>query len=79
MHVRLHHRRVQPCLPTANHPFFRWTFDETEREVRRSLVYRQLVRVYFERVPDAKTLIRLSAAIGPDGRTIHERLVEMSR
>ncbi|MGH2829871.1 MAG: transposase, partial [Candidatus Binatia bacterium] len=44
-----------------------WTFDETEREVRRSLVYRQLVRVYFERVPDAKTLIRLSAAIGPEG------------
>lgn len=57
-----------------------WTFDETEREVRRSLVYRQLVRIYFERVPDAKTLIRLSAAIGPEGvRAIHERLVEMSR
>lgn len=57
-----------------------WTFDETEREVRGSLVYRQLVRVYFERVPDAKTLIRLSAAIGAEGvQSIHERLVEMAR
>ena len=31
-----------------------WSFDETEREVRSSLVYRYLVRVYFEPVPDAK-------------------------
>lgn len=57
-----------------------WTFEETEREVRRSLVYRQLVRVYFERVPDAKTLIRLSAAIGAEGvQAIHGRLLERAR
>jgi hypothetical protein len=44
-----------------------WSFDETEQEVRKSLVYRHLARVYFERVPDAKTLIRLSAVIGSEG------------
>ena len=38
------------------------------------------MRVYFERVPDAKTLIRLSAVIGPDGvEAIHRRLVEIAR
>src|SRR5579864_4212713 len=57
-----------------------WSFEETEHEVRKNLVYRHLVRVYFERVPDAKTLIRLSAVIGPDGvAAIHRRLVEIAR
>ena len=35
-------------------------FDECEREVRGSLVYRAFCRIDGERVPDAKTLIRLS-------------------
>jgi transposase, IS5 family len=57
-----------------------WSFEETEHEVRKNLVYRHLARVYFERVPDAKTLIRLSAAIGAEGiEAIHCRLVEMAR
>lgn len=57
-----------------------WSFDETEREVRSSLVYRYLVRVYFEPVPDAKTLIRLSRVIGAEGiETIHRRLLEMAK
>ena len=37
-----------------------WSFDECEREVRGSLVYRAFCRIDGERVPDAKTLIRLS-------------------
>jgi transposase, IS5 family len=57
-----------------------WSFDETVREVRSSLVYRYLVRVYFERVPDAKTLIRLSAVIGPEGiEAIHQRLIDIAQ
>src|SRR5438477_3752798 len=57
-----------------------WSFEETEHEVRQSLVYRHLARVYFERVPDAKTLIRLSAVVGADAiEAIHRRLVEMAR
>jgi IS5 family transposase len=39
-----------------------------------------LVRVYFERVPDAKTLIRLSAVIGCEGiEAIHQRLIDMAK
>ena len=57
-----------------------WSFADTEREVRASLVYRLLTRVYFERVPDAKTLIRLSGVVGPEGvDAIHRRIVEMAR
>jgi IS5 family transposase len=35
-----------------------WSFEEREREVRGSLVYRAFCRIDGERVPDAKTLIR---------------------
>src|SRR5262249_51831638 len=57
-----------------------WSFEETEREIRASLVYRKLARVYFEKVPDAKTLLRLSAVIGSEGvEAIHHRLLEMAR
>src|SRR5499426_4818084 len=37
-----------------------WSFDECEREVRGSLVYRAFCRIDGECVPDAKTLIRLA-------------------
>jgi len=37
-----------------------WSFDEYEREVRGHLVYRAFSRIDGERVPDAKTLIRLA-------------------
>jgi IS5 family transposase len=37
-----------------------WSFEECEREVRGSLVYRAFCRIDGERVPDAKTLIRLA-------------------
>lgn len=43
-----------------------WTFDECEREVRASLLYRAFCRIGCESVPDAKTLIRLSRVMGPD-------------
>ena len=42
-----------------------WSFDECEREVRGSLVYRAFCRIDCEQVPDAKTLIRLAHLIGP--------------
>jgi IS5 family transposase len=37
-----------------------WSFDECEREVRGSLVFRAFCRIDGERVPDAKTLVRLA-------------------
>jgi len=57
-----------------------WSFADTEREVRISLVYRKVTRVYFERVPDAKTLIRLSGVLGPEGvEAINRRLVAIAQ
>lgn len=56
-----------------------WTFDETEREVRVSLVYRWVTHIYLGRVPDAKTLIRLSQVISEEGvRALHTRIVSLA-
>jgi transposase, IS5 family len=52
---------------------FDWSFDECEREVRANLVYRAFSRLEGERVPDAKTLIRLAQVL--DGTTL-KRLLE---
>jgi IS5 family transposase len=43
-----------------------WSFDSLEREVRANLVYREFTRVGAEKVPDAKTLARIEAALGPE-------------
>jgi len=57
-----------------------WSFDECEREVRGSLVYRAFCRIDCERVPDAKTLIRLAQALGPETlQALHERIVQVAR
>lgn len=57
-----------------------WSFDECEREVRGSLVYRAFCRIDCERVPDAKTLIRLSQLLGGDVlKRLLERLVGIAR
>jgi IS5 family transposase len=57
-----------------------WSFDECERVVRGSLVYRAFCRIDGERVPDAKTLIRLSQLLGPDTlKPILERVVQLAR
>src|SRR5216684_7195617 len=57
-----------------------WSFDECEREVRGSLVYRAFCRIDCERVPDAKTLIRLAQLLGPDTlKPLLERLVQVAR
>ncbi len=57
-----------------------WSFDECEREVRGSLVWRAFCRIDCETVPDAKTLIRLSQALGADTlKKILERLVGIAR
>jgi IS5 family transposase len=57
-----------------------WSFDECEREIRGSLVYRAFCRIDCERVPDAKTLIRLSHLLGPDVlKKVLARLVDLAR
>jgi transposase, IS5 family len=59
---------------------FDWSFDECEREVRANLVYRAFCRIAGERVPDAKTLIRLAQLFdGPTLTQLLERLVAIAR
>jgi IS5 family transposase len=57
-----------------------WSFDECEREVRGSLIYRAFCRIDCERVPDAKTLIRLAHLLGPEIlKAALERVVQLAR
>src|SRR6266511_1071949 len=59
---------------------YEWSFAECEREVRGSLVHRAFCRIDCERVPDAKTLIRLAALFGPEVlKDIVARLVHVAR
>jgi IS5 family transposase len=55
---------------------FDWSFDECEREARANLVYRAFCRIEGERVPDAKTLIRLAQVL--DGPTLKEFLARLA-
>lgn len=57
-----------------------WSYATLEREVRANLVYREFTRIGGEKVPDAKTMVRLGQALGPEAiRQIHERVVELGR
>jgi IS5 family transposase len=57
-----------------------WSFDECEREVRGGLVYRAFCRIDGERVPDAKTLIRLARLLDEPVLTdVLARLVALGR
>ena len=57
-----------------------WSYETLEREVRANVVYRSFCRIGMEKVPDAKTLVRLGQAIG--AKTIaelHDRIVALAR
>jgi IS5 family transposase len=57
-----------------------WSFEACEREVRGSLVYRAFCRIDCERVPDAKTLVRLAHLLGPETlKPALERIVQLAR
>jgi transposase, IS5 family len=59
---------------------FNWSFADVEREVKGSLLYRQLAHVGAGAVPDRKTLGRQALALGPEvvGQ-MHGRLVAIAR
>src|SRR5213593_497577 len=57
-----------------------WSYETLEREVRANLIYRDFTRIGGEAVPDAKTMVRLGQALGPEvTRKIHERVVQLAR
>jgi IS5 family transposase len=57
-----------------------WSYDELEREVRANLVYRDFTRIGSGKVPDAKTMARWGAVLGPQVlKAIHERMVKIAQ
>jgi IS5 family transposase len=57
-----------------------WSYETLEREVRANVVYRSFCRIGMEKVPDAKTLVRLGQAIGPETiAELHDRIVALAR
>ena len=57
-----------------------WSYETLEREVRANVVYRSFCRIGMEKVPDAKTLVRLGQAIGPETmRELHDRIVALAK
>ena len=58
----------------------KWSYETLEGEVRANVVYRSFCRIGMEKVPDAKTLVRLGQAMGPEAiRMLHEQLVALAR
>src|SRR6516162_1608043 len=56
-----------------------WSYETLEREVRANLVYRDFTRVGAGKVPDAKTMGRWGAALGPQVlKQVHERIVKIA-
>lgn len=57
-----------------------WSYEVLEREVRANLVYRSFCRIGLEKVPDAKTLVRLGQAVGPEViAELHGRIVALAQ
>ena len=57
-----------------------WSYEVLEREVRANLVYRSFCRIGLEKVPDAKTLVRLGQAVGPAVISeLHARIVALAQ
>jgi IS5 family transposase len=57
-----------------------WSFDTLEQEVRANVVYRQFTRIGTDKVPDAKSLIKIAGVLGDETiRAIHDRVVQIAR
>src|SRR5436190_1294558 len=57
-----------------------WSYEVLEREVRANLVYRDFTHIGSEKVPDAKTLVRIGQVLGPEViEQLHARVVSLAR
>jgi IS5 family transposase len=57
-----------------------WSYVTLEREVRANLVYRNFTRVGASKMPDAKTMGRWGAALGPEPiKQFHQRMVKIGQ
>jgi len=59
---------------------FDWSYDDLEREVRANLVYRAFTRIDAGDVPDAKTILKIARALGPEVvEQLHRQVVEVAK
>ena len=59
---------------------FDWSSNEMEREVRANLVYRMFTRIDAGDVPDAKTILKIARALGPEViEQLHRQVVEVAK
>ena len=57
-----------------------WSYETLEREVGANVVYRSFCRIGMEKVPDAKTLVRLGQVIGANTiAELHDRIVAIAK
>jgi transposase, IS5 family len=59
---------------------FDWSYDDLEHEVRANLVYRAFTRIDAGDVPDAKTILKIARALGPEViEHLHRQVVEVAK
>jgi len=59
---------------------FDWSYDDLEREVRANLVYRMFTRIDAGDVPDAKTILKIARALGPEIiEQLHRQVIEVAK
>jgi transposase, IS5 family len=83
-HSRFHGRQQTPAEVALRMLILKhvrnWSYETLEREVRANVVYRSFCRIGMEKVPDAKTLVRLGQAIGAETvRELHDRIVALAQ
>src|SRR5882724_5309693 len=59
---------------------FDWSYDDLEHEVRANLVYRAFTRIDASEVPDAKTILKIARALGPQViEQLHRQVIEVAK
>jgi transposase, IS5 family len=59
---------------------FDWSYDDLEYEVRANLVYRAFTRIDAGDVPDAKTILKIARALGPEViEELHRHVVDVAK
>src|SRR5262249_35103565 len=59
---------------------FDWSYDDLEQEVRANLVYRAFTRIDAGDVPDAKTILKIARALGPEViEQLHRQVVDVAK
>jgi transposase-like protein DUF772/DDE family transposase len=59
---------------------FDWSYDDLEHEVRANLVYRAFTRIDANEVPDAKTILKIARALGPEIiEQLHRQVLEVAK